>query len=144
MARIPKKHQEFRRFLRESGEENIFRAFVAWQREQHPERSHRWWADRWGIDVSNVTLWAAPFGKGRTHRRIGPSKRFVFGDLREMAGITMDEYYRSVPPSRQARPEPAGVSGDGRAQAGSAARRGGAKARGVARVGRKGRSQKKG
>ncbi len=93
------RHREFRKFVRVSGEANLFRAFILWQKQLDPDRSQRWWARRWGVDPSNVFLWCQPFDG--QFRRVPPDAPKVWGDLRRLAGFDMDEYYSLTPPSNQ-------------------------------------------
>ena len=95
----PAKHREFRRFLEKSSEKNLMRAFLEWQKSIDSDRSFRFFAARWNVDYSLVCMWAQPFDK--PFRRPGANNRHVFDDLTALAGVTMDEYYRAAPPSRQ-------------------------------------------
>jgi hypothetical protein len=94
------KRRSFRNFLRNSGERNVFRVFLLWQKSVDSGRTYQWWAKRWGRDYSIVAMWAQPFQK--VYRRIGPDNLHIFDDLRDLAGVTMDDYYRNLPASRQA------------------------------------------
>ena len=96
MANQKTNHREFRVFVAATGEGNLIRALFAWQKQHDPARTFRWWAERWGVNVSAVSFWSAPFSSP-LFRRVAPRHALVFDDLREMAGVTMDEYYKSTP-----------------------------------------------
>lgn len=89
----------FRRYLRSFREthpdRNIIAAFLTWQRMLHEERTHRWFALRWGVPHANVAAWAI----GR--RRPKPTEGKLFDDLFTLAGVTMDEFYSVTPVSNQ-------------------------------------------
>jgi hypothetical protein len=95
-------HRGFRRFVTEHDERNLLRAFLAWQRELDPTRTQRWWAERWNTNPSNVALWATHIDAVQ-FRRVPPDHVRVFADLRELAGVTMEEYYRATPAGRNGR-----------------------------------------
>ena len=96
MATQKTDHHEFRKFISATGEGNFTRALFAWQKQLDRERTQRWWAERWGVDLAAVAFWSLPFDSPR-FRPVAPRHSLVFDDLREMAGVTMEEYYKSTP-----------------------------------------------
>lgn len=63
--------------------ETLIGKFLREQREENPERTFQFWADKWGVSYSAVAKWAAGY------RPVSTSCRHVFEDM----PFSMDDYY---------------------------------------------------
>jgi hypothetical protein len=79
---------------------NLFAEFLEKQRAKHEDRSHAFWATRWGVSRGLIGLYAIGIPGGRV---IGRKQVHIFRDIenQDAGSFTMSDYYEYITAPRE-------------------------------------------